>query len=202
MTSHRRQRKGANFVGFLARHGNKLVGAIVSLTLILGITASSGSPRSAPKVHAINVRTNMWTRLSQERAARGLLPLTWNGRLSERSAGWSKRMAQSGHLFHSDLKLPPRLGLYDYLGETIATGSRGVDSGTLFRAFMLSPEHRDILLSPGFTSAGIGVFCAPNHSMWVTILFGRRVREGPPPFYLGGTPEQPVVRTDVSRFRC
>ena len=85
------------------------------------------------------------------------------------------------------------LGPFDYVGENIATGSRGVSAGALHVAWMHSQEHRDNILSPGFQSVGIGVYCSPNGSIWATTEFGRPSSAGQPPAYNGGTPANPIA---------
>lgn len=149
---------------------------------------------------AVKVRTDMWARMGKERAARGLPQLAWNGRLSERSAAWSKKMATTAGFKHSDLR--PLLGPYNYVGENIGHGTPGSTGAALHTGFMKSAGHRDDILSPGFTSAGVGIYCAPGGALWVTVEFGRKSSQGPGPPYNGGTAENPIVASGGHSPHC
>ncbi len=72
------------------------------------------------------------------------------------------------------------LNSFDYVGENIAYG-KGAPESSLHVAWMHSQDHRDNMLSPGFTDVGIGMYCAPDGSMWATTDFGRPWSAGQPP---------------------
>lgn len=183
------------------RRTGKIIAALfVALAILIPVHIAESMVPGPATHHAIQVRSDQWARLNAERRARGLPHLQWNGRLSEKAAVWSEHMYHQGKLIHSDLNR--FLNNYNYIGENIATGGAGVTSGNLEVAFMHSQPHRDDILSPGFTSAGIGVFCAPDHSMWITVDFGRRFKDGWPPQYNGGTPAIPIDRVDPGSVRC
>ena len=137
--------------------------------------------------------------MNDERAARGLGPLSWNATLASYAANWSKTMSSSD-LHHSNIG--QLLGPFDYVGENIATGSKGVSAGALHVAWMHSQEHRDNILSPGFQSVGIGVYCSADGSIWATTEFGRPSSAGQPPAYNGGTAMNPIARTDGDSVSC
>ena len=75
-------------------------------------------------------------------------------------------------------------------------------AGALHVAWMHSQEHRDNILSPGFQTVGIGVYCAPNGSIWATTEFARPTSAGPPPPYAGNTPQNPIARPDADSLTC
>lgn len=108
-------------------------------------------------------------------------------------------MSESGFR-HSDIGA--LLGPNDYVGENIGHGGRTTTSGQISVAFMKSQYHRDDNLSPGFTQAGIGVFCAKDHDLWVTVEFVRKTSQGLPPPYDGGTPQNPIARPDGGGSHC
>ena len=107
-------------------------------------------------------------------------------------------MASTG-MHHSDIG--SLLNSFDYVGENIATG-RGVPVSSLHVAWMHSQDHRDNILSPGFQAVGIGVYCAPDGSMWATTDFGRPWSAGQPPPYAGNTSPDPVARPDADNVTC
>lgn len=168
-----------------------------------GGTLRAGAAPKAPLTRvekAVNIRSDMWARMGAERAARGLPPLVWNGRLSEYGQRWAKRMGTGKGLTHSNIG--SLLGPYNYIGENIGDASPGSTAATMHSAFMKSAGHRDDIMSPGFTSAGIGVWCAPSGAMWVTVDFARKTSQGQQPAYGGGTSLEPFVRDDPSSAKC
>lgn len=167
---------------------------LAPLILCQSITASS-TPKS------VLIRSDLWARLNQERHIRKLPNLKWNGRLSDYGAQWSKKMSTKGFKHSGFIGLPGAETIYNYLGENIATGSAGVTAGTLHLGLMSSQDHRDNILSPGFTQAGIGVYCSKG-KMWLTFEFARRWVDGPIPNYKGGTSKLPLARPDAGTLTC
>jgi uncharacterized protein YkwD/ribosomal protein L24E len=141
---------------------------------------------------------DLYARLNDERRARGLSPLQWNPSLASYAASWSRTMSSTG-MHHSDIG--SLLDSFDYVGENIAMG-RGAPVSSLHVAWMHSQDHRDNILSPGFTDVGIGVYCAADGSMWASADFGRPWSAGQPPPYAGNTPANPVARPDGNNISC
>jgi uncharacterized protein YkwD len=142
---------------------------------------------------------DLFQRLNQERAGRGLPPLQWDPLLASYASGWSSNMAGNGFR-HSDIG--SLLGPYDFVGENIAAGSGGVADGALHNAWMHSDGHRSNMLSNGFTHVGIGAFCAPDRGIWLTEDFGRLSSQGSPPAGGGTPPVDPVERPDSGNISC
>ena len=105
----------------------------------------------------------------------------------------------ASNLHHSNIS--SLLNNFDYVGENIAMG-QGVPVSALHLAWMQSQDHRDNILSPGFQDVGIGVYCAPNGSIWATADFGRPSSAGSPPAYAGNTPQNPIARPDQDNVTC
>ena len=158
--------------------------------------APTCGPNTQTKMGA--AAADLFTRMNDERRARGLGPLRWNPSLATYASNWSRTMAASG-MHHSNIG--SLLNAFDYVGENIAMG-RNAPESSLHVAWMHSQDHRDNILSPGFTDAGIGVYCAPDGSMWATTDFGRPWSAGPRPAYTGGTPANPVARPDGNNINC
>ncbi len=99
------------------------------------------------------------------RSSQGLAGLTRDGSLDAEARAWSKRMAQSGGLSHSDLGrfLPP----WSAAGENVGAG--GSVSG-LFDALVGSSGHRANMLG-GYTHFGIGVWVDASGTLWTTHIF-------------------------------
>ena len=139
--------------------------------------------------------------MNAERGARGLAPLSLEPDARQLRARRGARRWARSNLHHSDIG--QLLGPFDYVGENIAMGSAGVSAGALHVAWMHSQEHRDNILSPGYQEVGIGVYCAPNGSIWATTEFARPTSSGPAAGgYNGGTPQNPVARPDGDSLTC
>lgn len=102
--------------------------------------------------------------INQQRISLGLGELGWQNQLAAAAREHSLDMACNDFFSHtgSDGSSPfdriLRQGYsYSYAGETIYGGSGGYNSPqAALDAWMNSPAHRDILLSPTYTQAGIG----------------------------------------------
>jgi uncharacterized protein YkwD len=161
---------------------------------------SSKPPTCAPTgtSKAQVAAADIFKRLNDERAARGLAPLAWNTQLASYASAWSADMAVNGFR-HSNIS--NLLGPFNFVGENIAMGSAGVSAGTLHIMWMNSTGHRTNMLAPGFNSVGVGVYCAPNGSIWATQNFGRTSDAGPPP-PTPTPPLNPIVRSDPGTSTC
>jgi uncharacterized protein YkwD len=142
---------------------------------------------------------DLYKRLNDERAARGLAPLAWNPQLASYATAWSADMAVNGFRHGNIGSL---LGPFNFVGENIAMGSAGTKAGGLHVAWMNSSGHRSNMLHPGFNSVGIGVYCAPDGSMWATQDFGHTASSGSVPGSGGTPPVNPIARPDQGTSTC
>jgi hypothetical protein len=160
-------------------------------------TAPKCSPAAGTKTDLM--AADLFTRLNQERAARGLPALGWDPSLANYAAGWSANMAANGfrHSSIGDL-----LGPFNFVGENIAAGSAGTLEGALHDAWMHSEGHRSNILHPGFSRVGVGVYCAPDGGIWLTEDFGHPSDAGPPQSNAPTPPVDPVARPDSGTLHC
>ncbi len=162
--------------------------------------AACRPPTIPPPSKANYVEIDLLTRVNQERQARGVAPLVSDPRLVQFARDWSFTMASSGFR-HSDIR---RLfeGRFNFVGENIAWASgSGATAGNIHVMWMQSTGHRKNMLSPGFDSIGIGVFCGPDGKLWATQNFGHRTVAGPAP-PSGNPSANPMVRGDPGSFTC
>jgi uncharacterized protein YkwD len=114
--------------------------------------------------------------VNADRAAAGLRALSWNRQLYCLATDWSAQMAATGNLHHRDLNVTIRSAAYSAyrtLGENVLRGSAGMSGQAMEAAWMASPAHRANVLSPSFTSIGIGLAYSPDGSqVYATQNFG------------------------------
>jgi uncharacterized protein YkwD len=157
-------------------------------------------PTCAPSdaTRAGQLASDLFTRANQERALQGLAALAWDPTLAGHASRWSADMAARGFR-HSDIGA--LLGPYNFVGENIAMGGRGVTVGSLHNAWMNSPGHRSNILAVGYTHIGVGVYCGADGSVWLTEVFGRPTAAGSPP-----PPASPwdgrIARPDAGSLTC
>ncbi len=166
----------------------------------VGQVTSGPTPTATTATRGSTVRENLIAadlvaRVNDERAARGLRPLTWDATLAQRASDWSDQMSRTG-LHHSDLH--PLLAEFVGVAENIGTAPAGTPAGTLHVAWMRSDSHRHDLLAPNVDRTGIGVVCTPDGTMWATQEFASTQSGdfGPLP------PAEPVARPDTGSVTC
>jgi uncharacterized protein YkwD len=112
--------------------------------------------------------------LNVARTQNGLPGLAANGQLTCLAQGWSAYLASTNSFYHRDLAgvlRSPGYGGYHTLGENILRGPAGMSAADMNTAWWNSPDHRANMLSPSFTSVGIGLAYI-NGQVWATEDFG------------------------------
>ncbi len=142
---------------------------------------------------------DLLSRTNAERAARGIGPLTYDPVLANLGNDWARTMATQVGFVHRDLRpiiQSPYFVGYTGLGENIYRGT-GVlaASGAAHQAWMAADGHRTNLLNPGYDSVGIGVYCAADGQLWVTVNFGRVRNSAAPALSNAVPPAAPVTQT-------
>jgi uncharacterized protein YkwD len=138
---------------------------------------------------------DVFHRINDERAARGLAALAWDADLARLAEGWSTRMIASTFEHSPDsYRAHPRFPWG--VGENIAMGQEASDE--VHVAWMLSPGHRANILEPAFGAVGVGIVCRNDGRMWATQLFAPtpasiRAASTHPAVDVG---PEPVVRDD------
>ncbi|HEY3268286.1 MAG TPA: CAP domain-containing protein [Armatimonadota bacterium] len=144
--------------------------------LSAGIRADLARPgASAPEARFLNL-------VNAERMRRGLPTVAWDPTLCSAARQHSEEMARLGYFDHSS----PVAGLESpadrweqcvadpppsyTIAENLFYGSVP-DVSWGHRSLMHSEAHRENILNPEFTRAGIGVYVAGDGEMWVTEMF-------------------------------
>jgi uncharacterized protein YkwD len=162
--------------------------------------APAGNQSTAQKL-----ASDLFDRLNDERRARGLAALDWDGDLARVAGDWSAEMASSGNFRHRDLGSAgglPGMGKFSALGENIAWVEGYPSMGNqLHVGWMRSEGHRANMLQRGFDSVGIGVVCSGGRA-WATQNFGRLDGSDAPSMGSSTPAEEPIVATRSDGVRC
>lgn len=160
-----------------------MASAAVALALALGVaphearavtSCASASAEPAQASRAAATRATLCL-INAERSARGLGAVRLDRKLSRAARRHSRHMVRRGYFAHTTPRGSSfvqrirragylRPGRWWYLGEDLAwgVGSRGSPQGVV-RAWMHSPKHREVMLTPLFREVGIGlVWGAPR----------------------------------------
>jgi hypothetical protein len=157
-----------------------LAATLIAMGLLLPLLALPAAAQTYAPVAVSDVERQMsWElhqRLNDERAARGLEPMPWDGDLADRAAAWSRHLAERGvgrpsnqKLVHSSdsYRTPPG---WDATGENIAWASGRTSIGVMHRGWMQSSGHRTNMMR-SYTAVGIGVACIGGE-VYATQVFG------------------------------
>ena len=122
---------------------------------------------------------------NRQRRLHGVRPLEWSNALAEQARLQSTNMMERGFFSHTDPvrgKLAARLtaaGIrWSRCGENIFR-EKGLDdpADAAVDGWMKSPAHREGLLDPLFTHAGVGIAVSPDTEYFVTETFVRPTRQ-------------------------
>ena len=135
-------------------------------------TPTTAAPAPAPAASFTACEREMFDHMNEARTSRGIEALLGDGRVVPISRNWSDELARRQDLQHNPdygpqtfAAVPEARRAAENVGRT-----HGTNAG-LFRAFMNSPGHRDAILEPGHTHAGIGCTVDPGGQLWVTVNF-------------------------------
>lgn len=104
-------------------------------------------PRPAPP--AIVIGSTQQALINEDRAARGLGPLTWNSCLAGVARSNAARMAAQGFISHTNgPSVDLNCGLGHQAGENVGDWSAGINDAQLNSMFVASPEHLANILGP------------------------------------------------------
>ena len=119
-------------------------------------TAPPAAPAAPPQVTtrapsrpALVINSTQQSLINQDRAARGLGPLTWSSCLYNVAVSNAKRIAAQGYLSHtSGPQVDLGCGLGHQAGENVGDWSQGINDRQLNTMFINSADHRANILGP------------------------------------------------------
>ena len=126
-------------------------------------------PRPAPP--ALVIGSTQQALINQDRAARGLGPLTWSTCLAGVAGSNAARMAAQGAISHTNgPNVDLSCGLGHQAGENVGDWSAGVNDAQLNSMFVASPEHLANILGPYHYVASAWVV-ASNGYAYIAVEF-------------------------------
>lgn len=135
---------------------------------------------------------DIYQRVNDERAARGLPPLAWHEGLADIGRRWSVEMMATGEFEHSSAAFRTHQD-FTGTGENILMGHQGATDAHV--GWMESEGHRFNILQSDYDAIGIGVVCRNDGRMWATQIFGVSQAPATPPPVVDTGPS-PIVRDD------
>ena len=115
--------------------------------------------------------TELFALMNSDRAARGLEPLTWDGRLAGTAQLLSDTMADTQLVAHQDLEAILALG-YTRAGENVLTSPYAANAISIEYGWMSSSAHRATILDAGLQHVGIGATSSLDGRIWIAVDFG------------------------------
>lgn len=134
--------------------------------------SSGGTAPVRARPPAIVIGSRQQALINQDRASRGLGPLTWNNCLSSVAVANARRIAAQGYLSHTNgPQVDLTCGLGYHAGENIGYTSSGINDTQLNTAFMNSPEHYANIMGP-YHYVGTAWVIASNGWAYIAVEFG------------------------------
>jgi uncharacterized protein YkwD len=115
-------------------------------------------PSVNPATHPNEYANRIVARVNDARARAGLSRLrVYQTCLDRHAERWAKHLAESGRLEHRDqYRVLDACNLH-WTGETLARGAGGLRPAEMVRAWMHSPGHRAVLMTPRANLAGVAI---------------------------------------------
>ena len=170
----------------------------------VGMSTGNLSSPSRTSTGARAIAFELLRRMNDERAARGLHPVTWDEQLAGYANSWAHTLVTSKPIRHQDLGaiVVGANGRLEEVGENLFAGSgSAADAGTAHLALMASAEHRENMLLPQGQLVGIGTTCSGG-VLIVVEDFGINMGAPLPPANQAIAPANPVVASNPAGAHC
>lgn len=112
--------------------------------------------------------------VNAERKKHGLSALSKNSTVVTIARNHSKKMAESGSLYHSNFgnSLKNNGVGYRTAGENVAYGTSPFSPQSVVQSWMNSPGHKANILNENFTHIGVGYAKSDKFDYWTQIFYG------------------------------
>jgi uncharacterized protein YkwD len=144
--------------------------ALIASALVIGSTgtASTAETSGARLANSDTYEARVQRHVNRVRAVHGLRPLRFERCTDGLAESWSARLATTRGLVHQDAGRMLSTCRARWVAETLGRGAYSPEG--LVRAWMRSPYHRAVLLSPKARRIGVGstLVSGPVGGEWVT----------------------------------
>lgn len=124
-----------------------------------------------------NIEAQVLSLINSQRSNAGLGSVTNSSSLTSVARNYSRSMAEQGFFDHGDVwSRVNSSGAYTAVGEILYAGMGSDNSASAaVNAWLNSPTHREKMLNPIYTLAGVGYWCDPNSTYggYYTVDFAR-----------------------------
>jgi uncharacterized protein YkwD len=161
-------------------------GLVAALALFAMLSPAAAASRETPDDRAVaEIERTTLEAINAERRANGLPPLALSPELCRLARAFSRDMVERRFFDHVDpdgkhvQERTDRAGIKRWLsvGENIARNRGFKDPvATAVRDWMRSEGHRDNILDEDYTETGVGVWIAPDRTVYFTQIFLRTKR--------------------------
>jgi len=152
-------------------HRTMVLAAASALVAALAPVAAS-SPARTTVERQVGLERAVVQELNRARASHGIRPLRFGDGLDVAAAQHSRSMLERGYFDHTSpdgTKFDRRIRHYYSsrgwrrwaVGEALLSSSTELDARTIVQAWLDSPPHREVILSPLYRDAGLAAFYAP-----------------------------------------
>ena len=110
------------------------------------------------------IESSVLSQINAQRSAAGLGAVSLSSSLSQIARNYSRSMAENDFFSHGNLvgRVNPN-STYQAVGEIIYAGRDADNSpAAAVTAWMNSPQHREKVINPIYTLAGVGYWCDPS----------------------------------------
>lgn len=165
-----------------ARLMSRLAACLVAAAVVIALVPLSLAPAHAerwripesstqvdPKRDLAEFEIQVMNRINQVRASAGLRKIgRFDSCVDRMAEGWAGRIARTGVLAHRDQRQVLRRCGQSWAGENLVRGKRLTPAGAV-DAWLASPGHREILLTPRARLAGVA-FKRDGRGQFVGVL--------------------------------
>ena len=139
--------------------------ALLALIVASALTIAGPAPARADRWSDVDFSYSM---INQARSVEGVAPVAWDGDLAELAQSWAEDLAWNGWLAHNP-RLSDQMWAWWSWGENVGWGW-SIES--IQHAWYWSGHHYDNMVSPNYTSVGIGIAYGWDGSLYAVQVFG------------------------------
>jgi len=168
-------------VYLLRKAGKKSVAILFALLLGASVVAPVGARPTPARATNTSLATATEAAINRTRIAQGLSAFRHNDTLAQMAQAYAERMGKERFFSHTDPQgktISDRAASVSYdfasLGENLAQVkiTPGKEIDYVVAGWMNSPAHRTNICCTDFIESAVGVYCAPDGTLYLVQVFG------------------------------